>query len=283
MTRRNTTYRVIIALLVCFLQMAGITVYGQNRPRAASKRMHSQTTDTTTTARPLINTVDKDSLNIVPTDSTLTEVSDSQVADSIAAENKRKMLEMTSATSPQVTPTPTDSLKQDLNHKVWIPNPTKATWLALVIPGGGQIYNRKFWKLPIFYGGFAGCAYALTWNNKMYKDYSNAYKDAVNENWNSNSIQDLLPPGYLDRVSKTQLTETLRKRKDTFRRYRDMSIFAFIGVYLLSVVDAYVDAELSNFDISPDLSMHIEPAIINSNQSNSLSNKSLGVQCSFRF
>lgn len=283
MTRRNTTYRVIIALLVCFLQMAGITVYGQNRPRAASKRMHSQTTDTTTTARPLINTVDKDSLNIVPTDSTLAEVSDSQVADSIAAENKRKMLEMTSATSPQVTPTPTDSLKQDLNHKVWIPNPTKATWLALVIPGGGQIYNRKFWKLPIFYGGFAGCAYALTWNNKMYKDYSNAYKDAVNENWNSNSIQDLLPPGYLDRVSKTQLTETLRKRKDTFRRYRDMSIFAFIGVYLLSVVDAYVDAELSNFDISPDLSMHIEPAIINSNQSNSLSNKSLGVQCSFRF
>lgn len=283
MTRRNTTYRVIIALLVCFLQMAGITVYGQNRPRAASKRMHSQTTDTTTTARPLINTADKDSLNIVPTDSTLTEVSDSQVADSIAAENKRKMLEMTSATSPQVTPTPTDSLKQNLNHKVWIPNPTKATWLALVIPGGGQIYNRKFWKLPIFYGGFAGCAYALTWNNKMYKDYSNAYKDAVNENWNSNSIQDLLPPGYLDRVSKTQLTETLRKRKDTFRRYRDMSIFAFIGVYLLSVVDAYVDAELSNFDISPDLSMHIEPAIINSNQSSSLSNKSLGVQCSFRF
>lgn len=283
MTRRNTTYRVIIALLVCFLQMAGITVYGQNRPRAASKRMHSQTTDTTTTARPLINTADKDSLNIVPTDSTLTEVSDSQVADSIAAENKRKMLEMTSATSPQVTPTPTDSLKQDLNHKVWIPNPTKATWLALVIPGGGQIYNRKFWKLPIFYGGFAGCAYALTWNNKMYKDYSNAYKDAVNENWSSNSILDLLPPGYLDRVSKTQLTETLRKRKDTYRRYRDMSIFAFIGVYLLSVVDAYVDAELSNFDISPDLSMHIEPAIINSNQSSSLSNKSLGVQCSFRF
>lgn len=283
MTRRNTTYRVIIALLVCFLQMAGITVYGQNRPRAASKRMHSQTTDTTTTARPLINTTDKDSLNIVPTDSTLTEVSDSQVADSIAAENKRKMLEMTSATSPQVTPTPTDSLKQDLNHKVWIPNPTKATWLALVIPGGGQIYNRKFWKLPIFYGGFAGCAYALTWNNKMYSDYSNAYKDAVNENWDSNSILDLLPPGYLDRVSKTQLTETLRKRKDTYRRYRDMSIFAFIGVYLLSVVDAYVDAELSNFDISPDLSMHIEPTIINSNQSNSLSNKSLGVQCSFRF
>ncbi len=287
MTRRNTTYHVIIALLFCTLQMAGIAVYGQNRPRAASKRMHSLTADTTNSVRPQAIGLAADSLSIVPTDSTLTEVADTpdslSVADSIAAENRRKMLEMTSATSPQVKPTPTDSLQQDLNRKVWVPNPTKATWLALVIPGGGQIYNRKFWKLPIFYGGFAGCAYALTWNSKMYKDYSNAYKDAVNEKWDSNSILDLLPPGYLDRVSKTQLTETLRKRKDPFRRYRDMSIFAFIGVYLLSVVDAYVDAELSNFDISPDLSMRVEPAIINNNQSSSFSSKSLGVQCSFRF
>ena len=136
-----------------------------------------------------------------------------------------------------------------------VPNPTKATWLALVIPGGGQIYNRKYWKLPIFYGGFAGCAYALTWNSKMYKDYSAAYKDAVNGNFNSSTITDLLPPNY--NYTESQLTETLRKRKDTFRRYRDLSIFAFIGVYLLSVVDAYVDAELSNFDITPDLSMKV--------------------------
>ena len=154
--------------------------------------------------------------------------------------------------------------------------------MALVIPGGGQIYNRKYWKLPIFYGGFAGCAYALTWNSKMYKDYSNAYKDAVRGNWQSSSIQDLLPPGYTDRVSTTQLTETLRKRKDTYRRYRDLSIFAFIGVYLLSVVDAYVDAELSNFDISPDLSMRVEPAVLNNSPTHS-SSKSVGVQCSFRF
>ena len=144
---------------------------------------------------------------------------------------------------------PTDSLQRPSTQR-WVPNPTKATWLALVIPGGGQIYNRKYWKLPIFYGGFAGCAYALTWNSKMYKDYSAAYKDAVNGNFNSSTITDLLPPNY--NYTESQLTETLRKRKDTFRRYRDLSIFAFIGVYLLSVVDAYVDAELSNFDITPD-------------------------------
>ena len=170
-----------------------------------------------------------------------------------------------------MSPTPTDSINGALNKKVFIPNPTKATWLALVIPGGGQIYNRKYWKLPIIYGGFAGCAYALTWNNKMYKDYMQAYKDAALGNWEANSIHDLLPPGYLDRTPKTQITETLRKRKDTYRRYRDLSIFAFIGVYLISVIDAYVDAELSNFDITPDLSMRVEPAVINSQYSIGLS------------
>ena len=167
--------------------------------------------------------------------------------------------------------------------KLFVPNPTKATWYAIVFPGGGQIYNRKYWKLPIIYGGFAGCAYALTWNNKMYKDYMQAYKDAALGNWEANSIHDLLPPGYLDRTPKTQITETLRKRKDTYRRYRDLSIFAFIGVYLISVIDAYVDAELSNFDITPDLSMRVEPAVINSQYSIGSSNKSVGVQCSFRF
>ena len=201
-------------------------------------------------------------------------------ADSIAAENKKKLLEMTSAPVLKESEVPADSLKKEIDQKIWVPNPTKATWLALVIPGGGQIYNRKYWKLPIFYGGFAGCAYALTWNSKMYKDYSTAYKDAMNGNMQSSSITDLLPPGY--KISETQLKELLRKRKDTYRRYRDLSIFAFIGVYLLSVIDAYVDAELSNFDITPDLSMKVEPAVID-NRINNSSNRSVGLQCSFRF
>lgn len=166
--------------------------------------------------------------------------------------------------------------------KQWIPNPTRATWLAVIFPGAGQIYNRKYWKLPIFYGGFAGCAYALTWNNNMYKDYSRAYRDLMSGDPTKNSYEDLLPPhhGY----SKSQLETVFKNRKDRFRRYRDLSIFAFIGVYILSIIDAYVDAELSNFDITPDLSMRIEPTIMN-NSSNTLrtSDKSVGLQCSFTF
>ena len=283
MTKGTKTYQWCIALLLCLMQTAGIAMYGQSRPRAAAKRIHRLQADSLAAVRQAAR-MQADSLNrtmeevpplqaVAPADSIAT-------ADSIAAENKKKLLEMTSAPVLKESEVPADSLKKEIDQKIWVPNPTKATWLALVIPGGGQIYNRKYWKLPIFYGGFAGCAYALTWNSKMYKDYSTAYKDAMNGNMQSSSITDLLPPGY--KISETQLKELLRKRKDTYRRYRDLSIFAFIGVYLLSVIDAYVDAELSNFDITPDLSMKVEPAVIDNRIDNS-SNRSVGLQCSFRF
>lgn len=302
-----------MALLLCLVQAAGIAVFGQEDvPRAALKRAHQavdsiapggvvqaadslgpQATDFVRLPVgegrriPPLDTLRMDSLRLPLNTATLATDSIA-TADSIAADNKRKMLEMTSAPAVEEQTVPADSLQKAVDTKRWIPNPAKATWMALVIPGGGQIYNRKFWKLPIFYGGFAGCAYALTWNNKMYNDYSDAYRAAVNEEWNSSSITDLLPPGYVGNISHSQLTETLRKRKDTYRRYRDMSIFAFIGVYLLSVVDAYVDAELSNFDITPDLSMKVEPAVIDNNSTGSqyspvTRSKSVGLQCSFRF
>ena len=302
-----------MALLLCLVQAAGIAVFGQEDvPRAALKRAHQavdsiapggvvqaadslgpQATDFVRLPVgegrriPPLDTLRMDSLRLPLNTATLATDSIA-TADSIAADNKRKMLEMTSAPTVEEQAVPADSLQKAVDTKRWIPDPAKATWMALVIPGGGQIYNRKFWKLPIFYGGFAGCAYALTWNNKMYNDYSDAYRAAVNEEWDSSSITDLLPPGYVGNISHSQLTETLRKRKDTYRRYRDMSIFAFIGVYLLSVVDAYVDAELSNFDITPDLSMKVEPAVIDNNSTGSqyspvTRSKSVGLQCSFRF
>lgn len=279
MTRKRLKYQILTALLLCFLQAAGIVVYGQNRPRVALRRSHELQADTThKTLSPQQQALKADTLDALA----------KATADSIANENKKKMLELTASPDIKQEKDPTDSLSRELKRKQWVPNPTKATWLALVIPGGGQIYNRKYWKLPIVYGGFAGCAYALTWNGKMYKDYQAAYVDAVNEKWDSSSITDLLPPGYIDRVSHSQITETLRKRKDTYRRWRDLSIFAFIGVYLISVVDAYVDAELSNFDIGPDLSMKVEPTLINNQTGGyynpaTLKDKSVGVQCSFRF
>ena len=147
-------------------------------------------------------------------------------------------------------------------QKAFVPKPTKALWLSLVLPGAGQIYNRKYWKLPIIYGGFFGCAYALTWNQMMYRDYSQAYLDIMDDDPNTKSYLDMLPPRYDITGREDQFKKIFKRKKDFYRRYRDLSAFCFIGVYLLSVVDAYVDAQLSEFDISPDLSMKVEPAVI---------------------
>ena len=164
----------------------------------------------------------------------------------------------------------------------FIPNPNKATWSAIVFPGGGQIYNHKYWKLPIVYGGFLGCAYALNWNNQMYSDYSQAYLDIMDDDPGTASYEEFLPPRYDIEANKDYLKRVFKSRKDTYRRQRDLSIFCFIGVYLISVIDAYVDAELSNFDITEDLSVQVRPTAID-NRQNALRSQAYGLQCSFSF
>lgn len=167
----------------------------------------------------------------------------------------------------------------------WRPNPKRALWLALVIPGGGQIYNRKYWKLPLVYGGFIGCLYAMSWNNTMYKDYSQAYQDLMDKDPNTQSYNQFLHLGtQITPQNETRYQDIFRKRKDKYRRWRDLSFFVMIGVYALSVIDAYVDAELSVFDISDDLSLRVEPTIINNRSSNNpLDASSVGLQCSLNF
>ena len=165
------------------------------------------------------------------------------------------------------------------------PNPQRALWLALVIPGGGQIYNRKYWKLPIVYGGFMGCIYALTWNNMMYKDYAQAYLDIMDDDPGTASYNKFLHLGRQITPENEERYKTLfKKRKDRFRRYRDLSFFVMVGIYALSVIDAYVDAELSEFDISKDLSLKVSPAVIgNPHDSNPLQASSWGVNCQLNF
>ena len=167
----------------------------------------------------------------------------------------------------------------------WKPNPQRALWLALVLPGAGQIYNRKYWKLPIFYGGFIGCLYALSWNNTMYKDYSQAYLDISDNDPGTASYNRFLHLGVeITEANKARFTELFKTRKDKYRRWRDMSIIAMVAVYALSVIDAYVDAELSEFDISKDLSLRVQPAVIPSPTGNrELHAQSLGVSCSLSF
>lgn len=177
-----------------------------------------------------------------------------------------------------------DTLKLN-RFENWQPNSIRAMWLAMVFPGGGQIYNRKYWKLPIVYGGVVGCIYAVNWNSQMLKDYSQAYQDITDKDPTTNSHLEMLPLGYNISGREEHFKTIFKRKKDFYRRNRDLSIFCIAGVYLLSVVDAYVDAELSTFDIGRELSVQLSPNMISTDmmQGTSLMNATPCISINFNY
>ena len=150
------------------------------------------------------------------------------------------------------------------------PDAGKAVWLGAIIPGGGQIYNGSYWKLPIVYGAFMGCGYAISWTNNRCTNFKTAYLDLYNDVQAGTVSEDpsksyiaVIPSGYdLSRVGGASTwMNTLKNQQSIYRRYRDYSILAAVVVYALSLIDAYVDAQLFDYDISPDLSLRIDPQI----------------------
>ncbi|PIF02606.1 MAG: hypothetical protein CR965_00480 [Paludibacter sp.] len=165
------------------------------------------------------------------------------------------------------------------------PNPERVLWLGAIIPGFGQIANKKYWKLPFVYGGFMGFAYAITWNNRQYQTYKNAYRDSDDGDPTTNSHIDILPKGYTIETFPGGLSTykaRLKTQQDQFRQYRDLSIILSVVYYGLVLLDAYVDAELYDFDISPNLVMNITPTQIPLEIANNKSS-SFGLQCSIKF
>ena len=176
-------------------------------------------------------------------------------------------------------------VKKKRDWASWRPETKRAMWLSLVLPGAGQIYNRKYWKLPIIYGGFVGCAYAMRWNNMMYHDYLQAYMDLMDDDPKTESYNQFMHLGAkITDANIARYQELFRKRKDRYRRWRDLSFFVMVGVYALSVVDAYVDASLSEFDISDDLTLEVAPAVMgNPTALNPYKPTGIGLQCSLTF
>lgn len=166
----------------------------------------------------------------------------------------------------------------------WQPKSGKALLWA-ILPGGGQIYNRKYWKLPIVWGGLMTCAYFISFNNRMYQEYHAAYRDLMSADPSQNTAWlAFAPQGALatDYAQYESLKGTLKRGNDYYRRYRDLSIVLAIGIYGLSMLDAYVDAELFTFDISPDLSMRVAPTLVpNSSAVGSKYKVGLGCQLTF--
>lgn len=225
----------------------------------------------------------QDSVPLLPKDSTLLQVSDSV---SISRKNGKN----TSGKQDSVRIKADQSLIEITSDKffapsyMFSPSPRKAVIYSAILPGLGQIYNRKYWKLPILYGGVAGLTYAISWNNGYYRDYLGAYQDIMDDNPETIRWHNMLPYGQDPETVDTQwFTDLLQQRKDYYRYYRDLSIIATVAVYFISIVDAYVDAQLFDFDMSPDLSMRVTPAIIREERAHNLGNSSYGVQWSFNF
>lgn len=164
------------------------------------------------------------------------------------------------------------------------PDPKKAVIYSAIFPGLGQIYNKKYWKLPILYGGFVGVSYAITWNNSHYADYLEGYKSILRNDPKDTTWENLLPYGRDPQtVDKKWFTGVLKDRKNYFRYYRDLSIIIGVALYGLAIVDAYVDAQLFEFDVSTDLSMRIEPMIFKKDNVNNYLADSYGFKWSISF
>jgi len=135
-------------------------------------------------------------------------------------------------------------------------NPKVAARRSAIIPGWGQVYNKKYWKLPIIYGGLGVTGYIFVNNIKIYKEYKFAYSARIKA---EPPTLDSTDYHQLDEIYKVLSPGSIRSARDEFRRYVDYSALVFLLLWGLNVVDAAVDAHLKNFDISPDLSLQVRP------------------------
>ena len=177
--------------------------------------------------------------------------------------------------------------QKEIDRLFWKPDPMRAVWLGAIVPGLGQIYNRSYWKLPIVYGGFMGCIYAVTWTNNQYIGYKDAYRDIYYDIQNGTvsdspdkSYNAILPEGYTIQSMGGANTyqSRLKEWQNASLRNRDMSILVTIAVYALSLIDAYVDAQLFDFDISNDLSLNVSPQIYYDMQNQRTAEVKLAIQ-----
>ncbi len=172
-------------------------------------------------------------------------------------------------------------------------SPKRASFYSMVIPGLGQIYNKKYWKVPVIYAGFGTLVYLVKFNGTKFTKYINAYSDFIDDSTSTTRYLPLIIEAGLDetKIAKELYPDTydpsqydwfksrLKLAKDYYRRNRDLS---YIGIglwYILNIVDASVDAHLFDYDISDELTLHIEPELFPTSRYT----HTMGIKFSFRF
>lgn len=144
--------------------------------------------------------------------------------------------------------------------------PNKAAWYSAAIPGLGQAYNKKYWKIPVVWAGIAGFAYFINWNNDQYQYFRRNLIYETEQN-----------PDF---PNETPLeASTLKSGRDQYRRTRDMLVIFSVLFYMLNIVDAHVDAHLIEFDVNQSLSVQVMPSI----QTNPANKLSTGLTFSVKF
>jgi len=185
-----------------------------------------------------------------------------------------------------------NSGNQPENLTSFHPSPRKALLYAAVLPGLGQAYNRKYWKIPIVYGGFGAFGYSIYFNGSHYFRYKQALIDFQDSDPQTKSYLDLAgpdaDPGSFDPSNPSEnytvenkewFKKQLENNMNYYKRFRDLTVLMTAAFYALTIVDAAVDAFLSDYEISDDLSMKIQPNLL------SLPGNvnTIGLKCSFNF
>jgi hypothetical protein len=155
--------------------------------------------------------------------------------------------------------------------RIFRPEPMKATMLAVAFPGFGQVYNRKYWKIPFVYAGFGGIAYSIGFNSGKYNEMMKAYQDFTDKIPETNSYIGLikgsdpvdydpvLHPDTYNPSTKSWVEDNLLRAIDYYKQYRDLSYIGIAAWYLITVLDANVDASLANFDVTDQLDLQVAP------------------------
>ncbi len=148
------------------------------------------------------------------------------------------------------------------------PEPLKATMLAVALPGLGQIYNRKYWKIPLVYAGFGSMIYFIGVNSSRYTTHMKAYQDFTDDIPQTNSYLEIkgfdeIPPSTYDKINDPQgysyYKDQMKRLIDYYKRYRDLSYIGLGVWYMVSILDANVDASLFNYDVSNNLDIAVMP------------------------
>jgi hypothetical protein len=155
--------------------------------------------------------------------------------------------------SDTITTVSQDTLVLETNDIIEIDTlenrPNTAALYSAALPGLGQAYNKKYWKIPIIYGGGLLMGYFVNYNNQLYKQYRDGLLAVIDGDDRTT------PVPYNPRIDE----EDYRRAVDYYRKYRDLSMLGVVLIYVLFIVDAHVDAHLELFTVEDDISLNLEP------------------------